>query len=291
MVRHIYFFLLYFLRCLMAKDPPPFAQPDYWDERFTKNPSAFEWLLPANCLDGPITEALSHASSPRPRLLHIGCGTSALSLHLRSHVEDPRQIHNTDFSRVAVELGARWERDVFDEGCTDRMQWSTLDLLSLPSIRTLAEEKGCYDIVVDKSTCDAISCGDDVPVPLPHPLQPSPPPSSSPSSTAKIHPLHILALHLAALVPPGGRWIALSYSGQRFPFFEPFPVRADEGRLDPELLERGFVHPGRLWRLERKEVVEVGMGGAKPGGGGLVHEPRTAHWIYVMVRSELELVG
>ncbi|KAK0615392.1 hypothetical protein DIS24_g11862 [Lasiodiplodia hormozganensis] len=295
----------------MAKDPPPFAQPDYWDERFTKNPSAFEWLLPANCLDGPITEALSHASSPRPRLLHIGCGTSALSLHLRSHVENPRQIHNTDFSRVAVELGARWERDVFsatarekainagkkdgsseEHDCTDRMQWSTLDLLSLPSIRALAEEEGCYDIVVDKSTCDAISCGDDVPVALPHPLQPSPPPpSSSSSSTAKIHPLHILALHLAALVPPGGRWIALSYSGQRFPFFEPFPVRADEGSLDAELLERGFVHPGRLWRLERKEMVEVGGEGAKPGGGGLVHEPRTAHWIYVMVRSELELVG
>ncbi|KAL1622818.1 hypothetical protein SLS54_004838 [Diplodia seriata] len=362
----------------MAKDPPPFAQPEYWDQRFAKNPSAFDWLLPANCLDGAIVEALEHASSPsnpRPRLLHIGCGTSVLSLHLRSHVEDPRQVHNTDFSRVAVELGARWERDVFEAdtttaheaseafGCeskesvalnqdgasppelvkeptgeeengrkggaelaTDhdhdhrhppRMQWSTLDLLSLPSITALASREGRrYDIIVDKSTCDAISCGDDVPVPLPHPLQmssssanssspsssssspspsssslsssSSPSPSPSASTTVNIHPLHILALHLASLVPPGGRWLALSYSGQRFPFFEPFPARADEGRLDAELLEKGFVHPGRLWRLERKEMVEVEEEG-EDGGGGLVHRPKTAHWVYVMVRSEVEV--
>ncbi|OJD37703.1 endothelin-converting enzyme 2-like protein [Diplodia corticola] len=356
----------------MAKDPPPFARPDYWDQRFTKNPSAFDWLLPANCLDGVIVEALDHASSPsnpRPRLLHIGCGTSALSLHLRSHVDDPRQVHNTDFSRVAVELGAQWERDVFEpdaptareetgapkqddaatpppdpvdettagaeggrEGAAEnpadhhppRMQWSTLDLLSLPSIAALAHR---YDIVVDKSTCDAISCGDDVPVPLPYHIQPrsAPPPSASspdpssssspspspsssnsstttatsspsspPSSMVTIHPLHILALHLALIVPPGGRWLALSYSPHRFPFFEPFPARVDEGRLDKELLERGFVHPGRLWRLERKEMVEVEEGeGDEDGGGRLVHRPKTAHWVYVLVREgvDVEVMG
>ncbi|GME65757.1 endothelin-converting enzyme 2-like protein [Neofusicoccum parvum] len=335
----------------MAPEPPPFAQSTYWDERFTKNPSAFDWLQPANCLDGPILDALQHATShgnPRPRLLHIGCGTSVLSLHIRSHVPDPRQVHNTDFSRVAIQLGARWEREVFEPERTaqeasessegkgkapnpdsappppppqqepsgtdanarldirndgadhpPRMRWTTLDLLSLPEIRALG---GPYAVVVDKSTCDAISCGDDVVVPLPHPLQlaaaasGSSSPSSSlpatpvPASAVRVHPLHILALHLASVVSAGGRWIALSYSGHRFPFFEPFPARVEEGRLDAEVLARGFVHPGRLWRLERREMVEVEEeGGAGGGAGTVVHRPKTAHWVYVMVRTEVEV--
>lgn len=330
-LRHFYFYYLHLIRCLMAKDPPPFAQSDYWDERFTKNPSAFDWLLPANCLDGPIVEAIDASSNPRPNLLHIGCGTSVLSLHLRSHVKDPRQIHNTDFSRVAVELGAKWEREVFEaevaakeasgsfgtkekpansdseslpkangeghveitNGSPDhppRMRWSTLDLLSPSSIRALAE-KETYDIVVDKSTCDAISCGDDVCVSLPHSLlladftlNPG-----VEATTLKIHPLHILALHLASLVPAGGRWIALSYSGHRFPFFEPYPEKVEEGRLDDEVFAKGFIHPGRLWRLERKEMVEVEEEGSGAEGRGIVHRPRTAHWVYVMARTDVAL--
>ncbi|KAH7054605.1 hypothetical protein B0J12DRAFT_658266 [Macrophomina phaseolina] len=315
----------------MARDPPPFARSDYWNERFTKNPSAFDWLLPANCLDGPIIEAIQASHTPYPRLLHIGCGTSILSLHLRYHVEDPRQIHNTDFSHVAIELGAKWEREVFESdakaqeasesgngsekapklnsapspeksgeesmsissdslGHPPRMRWSTLDLLSLPSIRAISE-KETYDIIVDKSTCDAISCGDDVRVPLPYPLLPTDAASNAEGemSMVHIHPLHILGLHLASLVPAGGRWIALSYSGHRFPFFEPYPATVEEGKLDEELLQKGFVHPGRLWRLERQEMVELEDDGGSTEGRGIVHRPKTAHWIYVMVRTDVVL--
>lgn len=312
----------------MAPTPPPFAQSTYWDERFTKNPAAFDWLLPANCLDRPIIDALRASPNPRPRLLHIGCGTSILSLHLRTHVDDPRQVHNTDFSRVAIDLGARWERDVFEsdqalpqdpEESSDgetppteqpqpransqtarppRMRWSTLDLLSLPSIRRLAEDEreedgsAPYDIIVDKSTCDAISCGDDQLIPLPYPLRTTSPtyPSPTPPPTMPLHPLHLLALHLAALVPPAGRWIALSYSAHRFPFFEPFPEKVEEGRLDGEAVEKGWlVHPGRLWRLVGKEMVEVEEESGGEEKGQVVHRPKTAHWVYAMVRTEVEM--
>ncbi|KAF2145788.1 uncharacterized protein K452DRAFT_284172 [Aplosporella prunicola CBS 121167] len=327
--------------------PPPFATPTYWDARFRANPTSFDWLLPASSLDGPLIDALNASPAPSPRVLHVGCGTSVLSLHLRAHVQDPRQVHNVDFSRVSVELGARWEREVFEgeglerereEGAEaeteatggktpPRMRWSTLDLLSLPAVLALlsqaqaqaqnpsASAAGAYDLIVDKSTCDAIACGEDIPVALPYPIQPtstthtphtpapqSPSPTSSlfnsPSATPApstptnpnprthpIHPIHLLAVHLSLLTPPKARWIALSYSASRFPWLEPLPTSAAEGLLSPEVLGAGFPDPGRLWRLVGRERVVVDEGGGKGGHGGVVHRPEIGHWLYVFERT------
>ncbi|KAK7558785.1 hypothetical protein IWX91DRAFT_90847 [Phyllosticta citricarpa] len=374
---------------------PSFSSPEYWESRFRKDPSAFEWLLSPNCLDKHVLEALAAASSPSPDcssspslplpcIHHIGCGTSAMSFQLRRLVGDPAQVHNTDYSPAAVEIGRNREREIFgdaeggedsatkrydsastgspssecdhevedeeeerdekerartsenvqrgrrrqdsatppqgptdgssDDGVgkseTRRMRWSTIDLLSLRAIAPLAHPHLPYAVIVDKSTSDCISCVDDVTITLPYALQPVETDSTSaaataaakPRTTAKIHPLHLLAVHLAHHTRPGGRWLAVSYSGARFPFVPPYPERADEGRLDAEMLEKGFVHPGKLWRLERREMVgaEVqegekgeGEGGGNEGAAQVVHRPRIVHFLYVLVRTDLrlEMVG
>ncbi|KAK7612046.1 hypothetical protein JOL62DRAFT_499980 [Phyllosticta paracitricarpa] len=319
---------------------PSFSSPEYWESRFRKDPSAFEWLLSPNCLDKHVLEALAAASSPSPDcssspslplpcVHHIGCGTSAMSFQLRRLVDDPAQVHNTDYSPAAVEIGRNREREMFGDGeggedsatrrydsastgspSSERMRWSTIDLLSLRAIAPLAHPHPPYAVIVDKSTSDCISCVDDVTITLPYALQPVETDSTSaaataaakPQTTAKIHPLHLLAVHLAHHTRPGGRWLAVSYSGARFPFVPPYPERADEGRLDAEMLERGFVHPGRLWRLERREMVgaEVqegekgeGEGGGNEGAAQVVHRPRIVHFLYVLVRTDLrlEMVG
>ena len=97
----------------MAPSPPPFASIDYWDTRFHSNPSAFDWLQPASILDAPLTAALLDSWISKPEILHIGCGTSLLSYHLREHVETPGQIHDVDFSQEVIELGKRREREIF----------------------------------------------------------------------------------------------------------------------------------------------------------------------------------
>ncbi|KAF2084487.1 hypothetical protein K490DRAFT_49130 [Saccharata proteae CBS 121410] len=289
----------------MPHKPPPFSTLEYWDERFTENSSAFDWLLPPNSLDAPIVQALNSCKGDKPTIMHIGCGTSVLSLHLRAHVEDPQQIHNVDFSRAAIELGARWEQQLSEandrpqksseDTKLPRMRWSVADLLSLPSIIDLSldgSEK--YDVIVEKSTSDAVACGEDVSIPLPYPLRSVWHfDSSFPKRSGLVHPCHILAAHLAFLSKPGATWIAISYSSNRFPFLPPYPSSNEEGRLSQEIVANGFPHPATLWNLVRKEQVEAPD--AKANGEhdeNFVHRPKVSHWLYVLVRTNepLELV-
>ncbi|OCK79179.1 hypothetical protein K432DRAFT_435544 [Lepidopterella palustris CBS 459.81] len=293
--------------------PPHFASSRYWDTRFQTNPTAFDWLQPASILDHHLTNALLDCPDQKPYILHIGCGTSLLSYHLRAHVKEPSQIHNVDFSKEAIDLGVRREREIFGETSeasqTERelyMRWSTADLLSIPSLLAVCEPAS-YDLIVEKSCSDAIACADDILISLPYPLLSTPPhpsntlptpspylsPSPSPSSSCPppqsalptpIHPLHILPLHLALLTKPGGRWIVLSYSSSRFPFLSP----TSEDAIPVPVLTSGFPDPSQLWTLERTESVEA-PGQRLSGEGGTVHSPKMLHWIYVFVRTEREV--
>ncbi|KIY68596.1 hypothetical protein CYLTODRAFT_421443 [Cylindrobasidium torrendii FP15055 ss-10] len=278
-------------------NPPPFSKREYWDDRFKKE-KTFDWLLPAHTLDAPILEALAASNSVAPRLLHIGCGTSTLSFHLRTLVESPDQIHNTDYSSVAVDAGARWEEESFQKPTGDnahehRMSWSTLDLLCPTSIGDLRQKGQLYDIIVDKSTSDAISCGDDLEIALPYVFCTSIDLPSGAPARRTMHPLHLLAVHLAALARPGARWIVLSYSAERFPFLPPFPYTQQDGLLEPDIEKEGFPHPAKLWRLEKKEALEAvgdGASDADAKGHGIVHKPKVSNWLYVMSRTDVVLV-
>ncbi|KAK8249211.1 hypothetical protein IWZ00DRAFT_574268 [Phyllosticta capitalensis] len=331
----------------MGIGAPSFGSREYWDCRFSRDPTAFDWLVPATRLDRHIQAAVRASADPFPRIHHIGCGTSALSFQLRRLVLRPSQVLNSDYSRAAVEIGRRREEELFGTGAAgvvgegeqeqvrhrdqgvgvspeseseapsmprESMRWRTLDLLSAPA---MAEESCGVALVVDKSTSDCIACVDDVAVTLPYSLQPlpspspptpdaePPPPPPTTTTSAKIHPLHVLAVNLAATTAPGGRWLCVSYSGARFPFLDPQPTRADEGALRGDVLAAGFVHPGRLWRLEACERIEVeaddeeedgdgdededDKGRGRAGGVAVVHRPRIEHHLYVLVRTELRL--
>ncbi|KAK8209856.1 hypothetical protein IWZ01DRAFT_573254 [Phyllosticta capitalensis] len=336
----------------MGIGAPSFGSREYWDCRFSRDPTAFDWLVPATRLDRHIRAVIRAFPSddPFPRIHHIGCGTSALSFQLRRLVLRPSQVLNSDYSRAAVEIGRTREEELFGTGAAgvvgegeqdqvrhrdqgvgvspeseseapsmprESMRWRTLDLLSAPAMAEVAAAAGlgAVALVVDKSTSDCIACVDDVAVTLPYLLQPSPspptpaaeppPPTTTITSSAKIHPLHVLAVNLAATTAPGGRWLCVSYSGARFPFLDPQPTRADEGALRGDVLAAGFVHPGRLWRLEACERIEADDDeedgdadededddkGRDRGGAGVavVHRPRIAHHLYVLVRTELRL--
>jgi hypothetical protein len=176
------------------------------------------------------------------------------------------------------------------------MRWSTTHLLQ-PSSLLSSCTPSSYSIIVDKSTSDSISCADDVDISLPYTIAYSAPPSLPPSTASSdephspipIHPVQLLALHLALVTKPGGRWISLSYSAERFATFldcEEAPDDLDE--IPPEVLDRGFPNPARLWRLERKESIEV-TEEAKASGPASVGKPKIQHWVYVMVRTDVGL--
>jgi hypothetical protein len=341
----------------MAPTPPPFASASYWDARFHSNPSAFDWLQSASILDPHITAALQRNYERPTNILHIGCGTSLLSYHLRAHVDDAAQIHNVDFSQEAINLGKKREAEIFGPNGQEKEEqqvstrsteivldtsikstivfdqdgqnavktasndpssrcspsrWDKLDLLSLPSLRSVCAPAS-YTMVVEKSCSDAIACAEDIPITTPYPLTItrtshnssteylSSPSSSSPSSSIPpspatppsyyIHPVTLLAVHLAALAIPSARWVCLSYSSGRFPFLLPSDATSDpeaEGNVPRELLEQGFPDPAALWRLERQEEVEATE---EDDGGKVVHRPRVVHWVYVLERTEVSVSG
>ena len=301
---------------------PEFASRGYWDERFSNDSSQFDWLLPASALCDVVEEWVEAEALRKADILHVGCGTSDSSV-LRRLVDNPSQIHNVDYSAAALEAERAREQETLAKESEDQpwidmasekrdsvqpsppqaMRWSCLDLLSLDSTISLMEqqyERGrLFDLILDKSTSDSISCGGDLNLQLPYPLSINGWTrgvlASGVTQVAEIHPLHILAVHLAALTTARtGKWIAISYSEDRFPFLPPYPHSASHGFLAENTIQAGFPHPNQLWRLEAKEKIEPGREKEetlaqrrKRLKEGIVHRPQVSHWLYVLVRTDL----
>ncbi|SPO22119.1 uncharacterized protein UTRI_02124_B [Ustilago trichophora] len=214
----------------------------YSETRFTTDPRevcGFEWLSSSTSLVSLLPSSVL-LRSPPIRVLHIGVGTSKLSLDLlrywRQHSpadwkERAKQVVNVDFSPKSVAFQRNTERDFLQEigedGEEKLMQYHVLNLLDWSEVRTMLKAKGDeggFDVVLDKSTTDSISTGEDVPFS-----------SLAASKAAKYHPdlvelgrtsfekqdqgvatTQILGVHLGAVVQKGGIWLCHSYSSHRW---------------------------------------------------------------------------
>ncbi|KAK7924349.1 hypothetical protein PG985_006403 [Apiospora marii] len=314
--------------------PPSYGTKEYWDDRFERE-DKYEWLLPADSLNAVVGEALSqHQSSSSdddgyaPQILHIGCGSSDVSFQLRGLVDSPRQVTNADYSEKAVRKCQQREAAALSSAVLEKsgsalgMRWETADLLAADSIARLGRrcrdgpaagsgsDSFFFDVVADKSTCDALGCAEDAAVTLPFvsPRNAQQPRTdndndkgsgngndgaSTSTTTARVHPVHLLALHMAVLTPPRtGRWCAISYSSDRFAFLDGGGSGREteakaEAPVGEDLLERGLPDPRRFWKVERKERVTVAPPAAATGSGGhVVHQPEIAYWLYVLGRTD-----
>lgn len=298
---------------------PDFGSQEYWDERFTKDGTPFEWLQSPQFLHGAASHWMKPENLRRAEVLHIGCGTSDLGHLLCKSVLEPRQIHNVDFSQAAIDAGSRREKELLEardsdlKGTENRhdgvftpeplqaMRWSCLDLLSLHSTLDLMEQQEeagkLFDLILDKGTSDNIAMAPIASIRLPYPLSVNGWTrgilQSGVTQTADIHPLHVLAVHLAALArPKTGKWISISYSEDRFPFLPPYPHTVSHGLLPDSVIKAGFPHPSQLWRLETKERIDLPDEGEtlahrkKRLSSGVVHRPKLSHWLYVLVRTQ-----
>jgi hypothetical protein len=274
--------------------PPSYGSQEYWNNRFTSETEPFEWLEAPDTLDPFLRDALGNSKDPEPKLLHIGCGTSMLSHHLRTLVKKLDQLHHVDYSNVAIELGRKREHDLDDNhrfedshtsGDSTSMLWDVIDLLDHKSVLRVCKP-GSYSVVVDKSTSDCIACIDDVRLSLPYYIDT---PTDAPldlsirETPEPVHPLHILAVHLAYATKPGAHWVALSYSSDRFPFCD--------GLYSSRPHVAGFPDTGTLWKLvdkqelESKEKQEIYVNAA----GMIAYKPKTSHWVYILQRTEVPL--
>ncbi|KAI0490223.1 S-adenosyl-L-methionine-dependent methyltransferase [Xylaria cf. heliscus] len=164
-----------------------FEDKSYWHTRFTHEES-FEWLVPSTTF---LPFLKPHLTSPSQRILHPGSGTSDLHTHLRS--AGYLDIVNVDYEPLALSRGQALEARAFGDV---RLRYLVADVTELPAV----ELAGAFDLVVDKSTADAVSCG---------------------GSDA----VRRMARGVQMALKPGGVWISLSYSAERFEGLElPFDV-------------------------------------------------------------------
>lgn len=295
-------------------NPPAFSDLKYWDDRFSTTSTPFDWLVSANSLDSLVLASIRSISGERCKILHIGCGSSELSFRLGELAGTREDVWNTDYSRVVIEQGQAIEEErlsptppassstVLDAGPSatglheppGRMHWKVLDLLSQVSITAFHTEtqSAFFDLLVDKSTSDAISCGPDLPRPG---LGASM--NSRSTHSMMLHPLELLALNLARLTRPGGRWICISYSSDRFGFLhQGTSSRTRSGNDGSTLRELGA---SRYWRLEHKEEIEVeiqperAVDAGIPEGGvtarSPVFRPKQVNYSYILVRTDVLL--
>lgn len=253
---------------------------DYWDERFSSDPreaGGFEWLSPSAPLLSHLPPSLLLRPSP-PRILHIGVGTSSLSLDLlrfyRAHsphdwTERARQIVNVDFSAKSIDFQREAERTFLKELGDDGeglMQNHTLNLLNWQEVQsTLGEAEG-FDVVLDKSTTDSISTGEDIE--WDEILKRREDFDFHPAlvELARDHKgreggvatTQILSAHLGALVKRGGIWLCHSYSQGRF-----------DDVIDSE--------EGWGWRVVGKTAVPI--------EATEVNAPSISHYIYTLHRT------
>ncbi|OIW32039.1 hypothetical protein CONLIGDRAFT_678471 [Coniochaeta ligniaria NRRL 30616] len=168
--------------------PPNFESQSYWHDRYSTE-AAFEWLIDSSTfmrILEPFLDRLDHSA----RLLHLGCGTSDLHNHLRDRGYS--NVTNVDYERLALKRGEELEQSNFGDV---NLKYVLADATQLQ----LGER---YDLVIDKCTADAISCG---------------------AEDAVLRMAQSIRKHLT----PGGCWISMSYSSSRFDIAElPFAAEA-----------------------------------------------------------------
>jgi SAM-dependent methyltransferase len=137
--------------------PADFEKQSYWHDRFASEKS-FEWLLASSEFIGIIEPYLTSlgSSTSSSHILNIGSGTSDLQNHLRG-----RGFHNVcniDYEPLAAERGRQLEEKAFGNAV---MRYVVADATQLgyESSKLGNRGYGKFDLVIDKSTADAISCG------------------------------------------------------------------------------------------------------------------------------------
>ncbi|KAH9898252.1 hypothetical protein C8Q73DRAFT_392556 [Cubamyces lactineus] len=273
--------------------PPDYESRTYWKDRF-EGERHFEWL--GDGQDTIIPHVRSHllhlrehgktlaqtGPSTPARVLHVGAGTSSLSERLRElyldvygNGVDERALVNADFAEnlVARKRAAEEARREADGPCKG-MRWVCADALKWPELDSILRTEGrTFDLIVDKSTSDAISCGEDI-------CYTSADPSLHPvfnqyltvnqNKPLTLPPVEVFAIHLSSLAHPGGLWIALTFSSNRFPFWS----------SSTENTAHSLPRAADYWTLDQVITVD-----APTGLEGNAHAPVVQHYVYILRRK------
>lgn len=225
--------------------PIDYSSQSYWETRLAKERDAgYEWLVPTSAIL-PVIFTHGINDNSYTRILHFGCGSSFLGRDLQRAFGSKVAVTDADYAAT----GLQPESSAAVLAAKDReVCLLQLDVLSLPQLVASSPAEG-WDLLVDKSTADAISCG--------------PPcrPSEASLSGIEQEAIELLCENLAQVTRTAGRWVSISYSSERFDF----------------LSTRNHSE----WRVLHKLPVKL-VPSTTVGSQGIVYQPETGVWVWVL---------
>ncbi len=122
---------------------PNYGDPKYWDKRYTENAgSIFDWLEDYSSLKPLLSELLT----PESKVLILGCGNAKFSEDL--YDDGYQNVYNIDISSVVITNMSERNKS------RDKMKYEIMDVCDIKY------PDGYFDAAIDKSTIDALLCGD-----------------------------------------------------------------------------------------------------------------------------------
>ena len=125
---------------------PNYGDKTYWEDRYKSSENTtFDWLENYSALQ----DIISSLNIPKEtgQILNLGCGNSEFAEDMYN--DGYKNIKNIDISHNVIKAMA--ERNKDKEG----MVYEVMD------VRDLKYENNSFDLAVDKSTIDALLCGED----------------------------------------------------------------------------------------------------------------------------------
>ncbi|GAC92663.1 hypothetical protein PHSY_000217 [Pseudozyma hubeiensis SY62] len=257
----------------------------YWNHRFITDPresSGFEWLSSSTSLLSLLTTSPAPLllRDPPIHILHIGVGTSSLSLDILKYWRQQfpadwmyraKNIVNVDFSPNSVDFQRRaecqWLGEIGEDGDVELMEYRIVDLLDWHQVESVLGQGEPFDLVLDKSTTDSISTGEDtaftcIKGDTHHPslLQLA---RSKIGVVGGVATTQVLGIHLSSIVKPDGLWYCHSYSSDRW----------------DDVISPSEAAAADIWPWKQTDKTSVAVESSDPNA------PLINHYIYTMQRS------
>jgi len=135
---------------------PNYGDATYWDNRYSQAKNAtFDWLegwkdikqvIEENAMDGLLKSNDPKAARQSKKILNLGCGNSVVCEDM--YDEGYTQIWNMDISAVCID-----HMRLRNQTRRPSMLWEVMD------VRDLKYPDEFFDMILDKSTIDALLCG------------------------------------------------------------------------------------------------------------------------------------
>ena len=123
---------------------PNYGDPKYWEDRYKDQKGSFDWLEDYNSLKPTIQKL--NLPKENSRILNLGCGNSPFCENM--YDDGFHNIDNIDISNNVISIMKN--RNIK----RPEMTFSVMD------VRNLKFQDSSFDLAVDKSTIDALLCGD-----------------------------------------------------------------------------------------------------------------------------------